>query len=107
MKGKNWDPFTILGLEIPTMMRQGFNTPEVKKAYRKLARKFHPDMVRKLPSEEQATAKKKFQEIVKAYETLTKDEKFNNWIEYGDPEGSIMRQSFDVALPSWMMEEDN
>ena len=64
-------------------------------------------MVRKLPDIEQPGAKETFQQIVRAYETLTKEEKFNNWMEYGDPEGSLMRQSFDVAIPSWMMEEKN
>ena len=107
MKGTNWNPFEILGLSQPAIAKNGFNTPEVKQAYRKLARKYHPDMVRKLPENEQPGAKEVFQQIVRAYETLTKDDKFNNWVEYGDPEGSLMSQSFDVALPSWMMEEKN
>jgi translocation protein SEC63 len=64
-------------------------------------------MVRKLPDEEQPGAKLIFADIVKAYETLTKEDKFNNWMQYGDPEGSLMRQSFAVALPSWMMEKEN
>ena len=34
MKGSNWNPFEILGLEVPTLAKSGFNTPEVKKAYR-------------------------------------------------------------------------
>ena len=107
MKGTNWNPFEILGISQPAIAKNGFNTPEVKQAYRKLARKYHPDMVRKLPENEQPGAKEVFQQIVRAYETLTKDDKFNNWVEYGDPEGSLMSQSFDVALPSWMMEEKN
>lgn len=38
MQDMAWDPFTILGLEVPNKMFDGFNTPEVKKAYRKLSR---------------------------------------------------------------------
>ena len=35
IQGQNWDPWTPLGLEMPSFdMQQGFNTPEVKKAYR-------------------------------------------------------------------------
>ena len=60
MKGKNWNPFEILGIEVPTIAKSGCNTPEVKQAYRKLARKYHPDMVRKLPESEQPTAKETF-----------------------------------------------
>jgi DnaJ-class molecular chaperone len=41
----NWDPYTELGLDMPAMVKSGFNTAEVKKAYRGLARKYHPDKV--------------------------------------------------------------
>src|SRR3954471_8923773 len=42
---------------------------EIKKAYRKLARKFHPDVSK------EKDAKEKFQEIGEAYETLKNPEK--------------------------------
>jgi curved DNA-binding protein CbpA len=41
---------------------------ELKKAYRKLAMKTHPDRV---PAEEKETAQTKFQEIGAAFETLS------------------------------------
>jgi preprotein translocase subunit Sec63 len=71
-------------------MSSGFNTPEVKKAYRSLSRKYHPDRTRKLPEEEQEGAKAKFLEITRAHEALTNQEKFDNWIAWGNPEGSLM-----------------
>ena len=88
-------------------MFDGFNTPDVKKAYRKLSRTYHPDRTRKLSEEEQTEAKAKFLEITRAHETLTNKEKFDNWIQWGNPEGSLMAQSINVALPSWLMEPEN
>ena len=88
-------------------MSDGFNTPEVKKAYRKMSRTYHPDRTRNLPEEEQEEAKAKFLEITRAHEALTNKEKFDNWIAWGNPEGSLMAQSINVALPSFLMEPEN
>jgi len=46
---------------------------EIKKAYRKLALKYHPDKVSQLDEMEQKKAKEKFQEIQEAYEALKKE----------------------------------
>jgi curved DNA-binding protein len=51
---------------------------EIKKAYRKLARKYHPD-VNKDPS-----AEDKFKEINAAYEVLSDKEKKAQYDQYGD-----------------------
>ncbi len=45
---------------------------EVKKAYRKMATKFHPDKVSHLGEEFQNAAKEKFQNVQNAYETIKK-----------------------------------
>jgi DnaJ-class molecular chaperone len=37
---------------MPAVVRSGFNSASVKKAYRGLARKYHPDKVNMLPQEE-------------------------------------------------------
>lgn len=52
---------------------------DVKKAYRKLARKYHPDLN---PNDE--AAKKKFQQINEANEVLSDPEKRKKYDEYGE-----------------------
>lgn len=56
------DPYAILGL------KRGASEDEVKKAYRKLAMKHHPD---------KGGDEAKFKEIKEAYERLSEPEKFN------------------------------
>ena len=50
---------------------------EVKKAYRKMAIKFHPDKVAHLGEEFQSTAKEKFQKVNEAFESIKKERGFN------------------------------
>ena len=49
---------------------------EVKKAYRKMAIKFHPDKVASMGEQYQKGAKEKFQQIQEAYEEIKKQRKF-------------------------------
>ena len=50
---------------------------EVKKAYRKMAVKFHPDKVAALGEEVQKAANEKFQKVQQAYENIKKQRGFN------------------------------
>ena len=58
--------YKILGIE-PTATDE-----EVKKAYREMAKKNHPDLVNNLGEDVRQAAVKKFQEINDAYETIKK-----------------------------------
>lgn len=67
------DYYKILELD------KGASTEDVKKAYRKLARKHHPDLN---PNDE--AAKKKFQQINEANEVLSDSEKRKKYDQYGE-----------------------
>ena len=50
---------------------------EVKKAYKKMAIKHHPDKVESLGDDVKKAAEEKFKAIVAAYETIKKERGFN------------------------------
>src|SRR3712207_4136611 len=54
---------------------------EIKRAFRKLAAKYHPDVNKSEGAEE------KFKEINEAYETLSDPQKKANYDQYGSAEG--------------------
>src|SRR4051795_5077364 len=66
------DYYKILGLE------KNATEEDIKKAYRKLARKYHPDLN---PNNKEAN--KKFQEINEANEVLSDAEKRKKYDKYG------------------------
>lgn len=66
------DYYKLLGLD------KSASQAEVKKAYRKLARKYHPDLN---PNDKEAQAK--FQQINEAHEVLSDPEKRKKYDEYG------------------------
>jgi len=67
------DYYKILGINKKS------TAAEIKKAYRKLARKYHPDLN---PGDK--NAEKKFKEITEAYEVLNDPEKRKKYDMYGD-----------------------
>lgn len=66
------DYYQVLGL------KKNASQAEIKKAYRKLARKFHPDL-----NPNDTEAQKKFQQINEANEVLSDPEKRKKYDEYG------------------------
>lgn len=58
-------------------IEQSATPEEIKKAYRKMAIKYHPDKVAQLGEEFQKGAKDKFQKIQEAYENIKKTKGFN------------------------------
>ena len=66
------DYYEVLGVS------KSASESEIKKAYRKLALKFHPD---KNPGD--ASAEDKFKEAAEAYEVLSSAEKKSRYDQYG------------------------
>lgn len=67
------DYYKILGIS------KDATQEDIKKAYRKLARKYHPDLNKENPN-----AQEKFQEINEANEVLSNPEKRKRYDEYGE-----------------------
>jgi len=73
---KGFVPHELLGVE------QNAPIPVVKKAYRKLSRKMHPD---KNPDNPKAVSD--FIQITKAYTIMTDEKARDNFIKFGHPDG--------------------
>lgn len=71
------DYYALLGV------KRSASTDEIQKAYRKLARKYHPDLHADKSDREKKTAKEKFQQIQRAYDVLTDNQKRQMYDQYG------------------------
>ena len=65
------DYYEVLGLA------KGASDDEIKKAYRKLSKKYHPDI------NKEADAEEKFKEVSEAYEVLSDPQKKAAYDQYG------------------------
>lgn len=79
MAAKNY--YEILGVD------KNVNADELKLAYRKLAKKYHPDMYVSASEQEKKDAEAKFKDINHAYEVLSDPQKRAAYDTYGDENG--------------------
>jgi len=59
------DPYTVLGI------KRNASPEEIKKAYKQLVNKYHPDKVHHLGDDLKKLAEERFKEIQEAYQNLT------------------------------------
>ncbi|MCQ2409558.1 MAG: molecular chaperone DnaJ [Clostridia bacterium] len=78
------DLYEILGVD------KNASQDDLKSAYRKLAKKYHPDVYAASPESEKKAAEEKFKEINHAYEVLSDDQKRAAYDTYGDENGPQM-----------------
>ena len=74
-----FDPYSVLGVS------RDASDEEIKKAYRRLSRKYHPDANINNPNKEQA--EEKFKEVQQAYEQIMKEKEYGS--SYGGGYGGF------------------
>ncbi|KAL7413088.1 Sec63 Brl domain-containing protein [Mrakia frigida] len=95
-----YNPFELLGIS------EALTDKEIKRAYKRLSLKFHPDKYKLVGNETREDADAKFVEITKAYKALTDDITRENWLTHGNPDGPQQREEV-VAIPKWVIEGKN
>lgn len=83
------DPYSILGVN------RSASDDEIKRAYRKLARRYHPDM-----NSSSKTAESKFKELSEAYEILVDKDKRRKYDLFGHEGLSANFRDFSDGAPS-------
>ena len=76
MAAEKRDYYEVLGVD------KSASEDEIKRAYKKMARKYHPDL-----NPDNKEAEEKFKEVNEAYSVLSDDQKRANYDRYGDPNG--------------------
>ncbi|KZT53375.1 hypothetical protein CALCODRAFT_458082, partial [Calocera cornea HHB12733] len=95
-----YDPFAILGI------RTGTSEADIKRHYRRLSLKFHPDKVKLAVNETLEMVQEKFVDLTKAYKALTDETVRRNLELYGHPDGK-QEYSVGIAIPRWIVEGQN
>ncbi|KAL9191601.1 hypothetical protein ACHAXT_001307 [Thalassiosira profunda] len=91
----SFDPFTILDVDA------GAELKEIKKAYKKMSLKYHPDKNPNNPA-----AESMFMMVAKAYEALTDPTAKENYEKYGNPDGK-QSLAVSIGLPEFLLNTDN
>ena len=90
------NPYEVLGIN------EGSSKEEIKKAYREMAKKYHPDQYENNPLKD--LSEEKMREINEAYDTLMKSTSDSNFSNFG---GSTYSQSYSGNYQSVRMNIQN
>ena len=93
------DLYNILGVD------KNASEDEIKKSYRKLALKYHPDKWADKPKDEQKKAEDKFKEVTEAYSILSDKEKRQQYDMFGTTDGSSNGGSWSSTSAEDIMKE--
>lgn len=96
----SFDPYEILDVSRDSTEQQ------IRKKYRKLSIKWHPDQWMKKSLEERERAEATFIKISKAYTALTDETSRNNYKKYGNPDGP-QPMELSLGLPSFLLDKKN
>jgi len=93
--GGSMDPYAVLGIH------ENASEEEIKKAYRKLIRIYHPDANINNPDKEKA--EEKFIEIQEAYDILMKEKQGRGYYNYsnGDTDTEAENGWYEAADGTW------
>ena len=82
------DPYSVLGIS------RGATDDEIKKAYRALSRKYHPDANINNPNKDQAEAK--FKEVQQAYQQIMHEREYGTTVSISrdDPARPVTKVTF-------------
>ena len=96
-----FDPYKLLKLEDDG----SFDTDAINTSFHRLQKKYHPKNVNsdKVPY---LKAVRRYDNLIKAFETLTQPKMFVNWQEFGDPHGAKTIKALEHGIPKWIFEED-
>ena len=84
------DPYSVLGVS------RDASDDEIKKAYRNLSRKYHPDANINNPNKDQAEAK--FKEVQQAYQQIMKERDYGEYRQTGNAGNAGQESEQDLHL---------
>lgn len=104
----SFDPYKLLHINNDG----AFNTTAIYNSFDRLDVKYNPNVIRAKNSVQGAKkvpmdkAIKRYENLQKAFATLTQEDLFSNYLKYGTPDGSKVIYALNLAVPYWILGEE-